>query len=324
MQVRLNCRSGPILELSWTDCRTIFETDEPLQTDRHKTGKYYLVSLYVHRDQQKFLEKQKQSFEKEYGISPYYVFSSSKNKVEKSISKRLQEVFAKFFNDNPEEVRFNANSIRKYWERRWLTLKNNVPEGVSKAHFAQTAHSEQTAEENYLGRQGSKEDRMGLLKIYEKDIIDGPSDGDIDMECGENENDETDLDSDFEEKSTSNDKPTKKYVAERLLKKRPLQPSRAEHPAEHSMDIPAANRPEPDGVQETPAPKRPRVEDRASLNSTISPTVNANLNRDAFIKSLNSFRENNKATWTDEEKKCLNFFLPSIRNAKSKRREVAD
>ena len=39
MQVRLNCCSGSIFELSWTDCRDIFETNETLETDRHITEK---------------------------------------------------------------------------------------------------------------------------------------------------------------------------------------------------------------------------------------------------------------------------------------------
>ena len=312
MQVRLNCRNGPILDLSWADCETIFQTDEPLETDKHKTGKYYLVSLYVHKDQRKFLLQQKLTFEKEYGISPFYVFSSSKNKIEKSFSKHLQEAFAKFFNENAEEVRYNANSIRKYWERRWLTLKKSAPEGVSKAHFAQTAHSEQTAEVNYLGRQGSKEDRLGLLKLYEKDLVEGPSDEDIDSNCEDSESTDNEEDSDFESwpMAIPHAKPRKEDVAERLLNKRPLQPS---------GDIRAA---EPDEVQGTPAPKRPREADRASLNSTISPTVAVNKNRDAFIESLQSFRETGKATWTEEEKRCLHFFYhatstPSLKDVKA-------
>ena len=105
-------------------------------------------------------------------------------------------------------------------------------------------------------------------------------------------------------------KPRKEDVAERLLNKRPLQPS---------GDIRAA---EPDEVQGTPAPKRPREADRASLNSTISPTVAVNKNRDAFIRSLQSFRETGKATWTEEEKRCLHCFYhatstPSLKDVKA-------
>ena len=96
--------------------------------------------------------------------------SARRNKIERSISKHIQETFFTLFGDDPNEVRFNANSIRKYWERRWNSFIGKVPEGVTKAHLAQTAHNKTTAEDIYIGREGTSEDRDQLLSIYCDDL----------------------------------------------------------------------------------------------------------------------------------------------------------
>ena len=57
LQVRLNTRSGPLLDLNWEEFQIIEETDEALTTDKHKTGKFYLVHLYVQEDQRKMFMK---------------------------------------------------------------------------------------------------------------------------------------------------------------------------------------------------------------------------------------------------------------------------
>ena len=101
------------------------------------------------------------------------------------MSKYLQEIFGEMFGDDPLVVRYNANSVRKYWEKRWLTLKNNETDGVSKAHFAQTAHSKETAEKHYLDRQGTSEDRDRLLNIYDEDLnrqLEEPDDVEVEVD----------------------------------------------------------------------------------------------------------------------------------------------
>ena len=149
LQVRLNTRSGPILQLDWNDLALIEQTEEPVATDRHKTGKYFAVHLFVQEDQKTLLKKMRDCFFSENGLESQFIFASKKNKVERSISRHLQETFQDLFGDSPSEVRFNANSIRKFWERRWKEIKVKTPitEGVNKAHLAQTAHGEKTAED---------------------------------------------------------------------------------------------------------------------------------------------------------------------------------
>ena len=47
LQVRLNTRSGPLLQLTWEEFRIIDKTNKSLETDRHKTGKHSAVYLYI-------------------------------------------------------------------------------------------------------------------------------------------------------------------------------------------------------------------------------------------------------------------------------------
>ena len=51
LQVRLNTRSGPLLQLTWEEFRIIDKTNKSLGTDRQKTGKYSAVYLYIKRHQ---------------------------------------------------------------------------------------------------------------------------------------------------------------------------------------------------------------------------------------------------------------------------------
>ena len=50
----------------------------------------------------------------------------------------ISESFTELYGDNPEEVRFNANSARKFWEKRVTELQLN--ENEKQAHLAQAAH----------------------------------------------------------------------------------------------------------------------------------------------------------------------------------------
>ena len=106
-----------------------------------------------------------QKYVEEYKKEPVYLFSSSVNKVESRISRGLHEVFLQKFGDDPEQVRFNSNSIRKFWESMWTVFRPNVSEGVYRAHLAQTAHSEKTAHEKYLSKNGTRDERLKVLEI---------------------------------------------------------------------------------------------------------------------------------------------------------------
>ena len=83
--------------------------------------------------------------------------------IETCISRSLQETF---HGDNPEKVRYNANSIRNFWKRLWIVIKTKVSDGITEAHFAQTAHIEKTAREKYLHRNGTEEERAHELQVY--------------------------------------------------------------------------------------------------------------------------------------------------------------
>ena len=80
----------------------------------------------------------------EFGVDGIFIFASAANKVESGISRSIREEFKTLLGDDSAKVRFNANSIRNFWERLWSIIKGNVSEGVNKAHHSQTAHSEKT------------------------------------------------------------------------------------------------------------------------------------------------------------------------------------
>ena len=141
-------------------------TNRELTTNNHKTGKIYNVHLYIQEDQREFLRAMKAKYLEEFKVEPFYVFASTVNKIETSTCRGLQDVFKNLFGDDPSKVRFNSNSIRKFWERLWSVIKGSVSDGVNKAHLAQTAHCEKTAQEKYLARNGTREERQQVLDIY--------------------------------------------------------------------------------------------------------------------------------------------------------------
>ena len=73
----------------------------------------------------------------------------------------ISEAFTDLYGDNPEEVRFNANSVRKFWEKRVTELQLN--ENEKQAHLTQTANSKTTANKHY--KRVSHADRQAVLNI---------------------------------------------------------------------------------------------------------------------------------------------------------------
>ena len=306
LQGRLNVRSGPLLALTWEDVKYI-EENSVLETDRHKTGKFYTLYLKIKADQIPLLYKLKETFADENdSMESKYVFSSKQNKIERSISKHIQETFFTLFGDDPNEVRFNANSIRKYWERRWKSFIGKVPEGVTKAHLAQTAHNKTTAEDIYIGREGTSEDRDQLLSIYCDDLSsDIPPEEAEEAEEAEVDDKESDVESDFEapeephpiDPQTPMETPIcSEPIVRRFNAIRPsvnLTPINPVTPTEQ----PAAN-----------VTREQTVTADARRRSTIGQSSEDVL-REKFIKSLKSFRVKSGApAWTDPEKKaCLLF-----------------
>ena len=134
----------------------------------------------------------------EFGVDGIFIFASAANKVESGFSRSIREEFKTLLGDDSAKVRFNANSIRNFWERLWSIIKGNVSEGVNKAHHAQTAHSEKTAQEHYLSKNGTRQDRMQVPEIYSNRLLNQGSDEDV-LEKQPRPIDPEALESDFEE-----------------------------------------------------------------------------------------------------------------------------
>ena len=124
-------RSGPILNLTWEEFDRIVETNEELTTNKHKTGKFYTVHIFIQEDQRNFLRAMRAKYIEEFGCDSKLIFASPVNKVEHTISRSIQEVLKTLFGDSPDDVRFNSNSIGKFWERMWSrNIKSTVSEGT--------------------------------------------------------------------------------------------------------------------------------------------------------------------------------------------------
>ena len=299
LQVRLNTRSGPILHLDWDDLAVIEETEEPVATDRHKTGKYFAVHLFLQEDQRALLKKMRDCFFSENGIESQYIFASKKNKVERSISRHLQETFQDLFGDSLSEVRFNANSIRKYWERRWkeIKMKIQITEGVNKAHLAQTAHGEKRHKDVYIGKEGSNQGRKELLSIYDKDLREDPESNENDDQAEEQPAAVSDSEISDDNNEAAQESPQKSPVVKGFNTIRnSLNTSNTAHAATHASPHAA--------TQSTSS----SASSRASLNSTLG-SDNTSEVRKKFEKSLRTFRvKAGEQKWTDDEKKaCLLF-----------------
>ena len=306
LQGRLNVRSGPLLALTWEDVKYI-EENSVLETDRHKTGKFYTLYLKIKADQIPLLYKLKETFADENdSMESKYVFSSKQNKIERSISKHIQEFFFTLFGDDPNEVRFNANSIRKYCERRWKSFIGKVPEGVTKAHLAQTAHNKTTAEDIYIGREGTSEDRDQLLSIYCDDLSsDIPPEEAEEAEEAEVDDKESDVESDFEAPEEPHPIDPQTPMETPICSEPIVRRFNAIRP---SVNLTPINPVTPTEQPAAIVTREQTVTADARRRSTIGQSSEDVL-REKFIKSLKSFRVKLGApAWTDPEKKaCLLF-----------------
>ena len=304
-------RSGPILHLTWAEFEEIEATNQELTTNRHKTGKFYTVHLYIQPDQRKFLRAMKAKYIQEYQMEPTLIFASRVNKVESSICRGLQEVFKDLFGDDPDKVRYNANSIRKFWERLW-TLKGTVSEGVNTAHLAQTAHSEKTAKEKYLHKNGTREERMQVLKIYSDRLLNRGNDEDGIVDTFSPPSSDEPVSSDFEDQEDEVAGEQTMQPIEKIesctrfnLARDSLQPTTVaadygRHP--HPTTLEAST---PRTPLESPTPRAPKTKpQRDSWNEPYKMTAETK-----FYTSLTNFRvRKGGMEWTENQKKaCLLF-----------------
>ena len=299
LQSRLNVRSGPILNFTWEEFEKICESNKPVSSEFHKTAQYYDVFIFVLDDQRQFLRRLKLQFQREFNSPSKYVFASSKGTKERSISRHIQETFRVMFGDDPQVVKFNANSIRKYWEKRWQSIKNNHSEGVSKAHFAQTGHCEKTAQDIYIGKEGTMEDRMAILDVYQQDLLSGEAlsqenmyEEASDSEESEDSMDEEDSITSTNQRKRNEDEPSSSITSTNCI---PNKRKRNEDEPSSSSATPL----------KTPKfPKAPRLFN-AVRNSLNSPCIQSP-QRDSFQKSLESHRGGEASS---EFRKCCRLFF---------------
>ena len=228
MQVRLNTRSGPLLKLKWQQFENILKKGLTLETDDHKTGHVCDVCLRLEKDQIQFFEEMRSRTVELYGHETEFVFSNSKFTQETRMAQLLCMTFQELFGDDPDEVRFNANSVRKFWEKRIQAI--GIPSNLMNAHLAQTAHAPKTADMHYVGLEA--EDRGKLMDLYNKDLNEEVEDNNVDS------SDTDSLESDEDTGTcvpseepcpplTSSTRPTRAIVASVEVEVEPPQPSSA-------------------------------------------------------------------------------------------------
>ena len=316
---------GPILQLNWSE---IEEENCELRTNRHKTGKVYTVHIFIQPDRRQFLRQQREKVIEEFKTEPKFIFASSKNTVDGTICRGLQEVFQLYFGDDPQKVNFNANSIRKFWERMWTNIKGQVTEGVNRAHFAQTAHSEKTAHEKYLSKNGTREERNQVLDIY-LDRLGNRRDDEVLEEfipAPPNE----DVNSDFEDDVNEGERIAPKTPLPLALVKRfnllrdslqvhnstPVQTSSSSQHVAPQQEDPEPVRSHNPGLQPAPKPRNPAPQHKSkqtvarprdSLDSTIEDHQGSAVQ--SYMKSLRNFRSKpGKPEWTEEQREACRLF----------------
>ena len=78
------------------------------------------------------------------------IFGTKKGTQDRSLAREITATFVAKFGDDANDVRFNANSIRKNREARMqeLSQKQAITPAVLSEHLHQTGHTQQTAEKH--------------------------------------------------------------------------------------------------------------------------------------------------------------------------------
>ena len=162
----MNSRSQSIILLTWA-ALVEFKQKGINLTNRHKTGQNYGEALRVQDDQFKLLDHLKQTYEQELGHIPNLIFGTKKGTQDGSLAREATATFVAKFGDNPNDVRFNANSIRKYREVRMqeLSQKQVITPDVLSEHLHQT---QQTEEKHYMTT--NVQNRIQLLNHLMNDL----------------------------------------------------------------------------------------------------------------------------------------------------------
>ena len=130
-------RAAPLLHLTWDEVEVI-KSEGKLDTDRHKTGRYYDVTIELQQDQLKWLRRKRRMYVKESKQEPSLMFASSVNRVEQSMSKNIRSVLAHLFEDKVGNKDFHATAGRKMWDAHFHNNRQQFKDSVFNSHLQQT------------------------------------------------------------------------------------------------------------------------------------------------------------------------------------------
>ena len=159
LSFRLNCRSGPILNLIWDDVPTIKQTGA-LETDQHKTGSFYDVTLKI-EDQHVWLKRMRRQFIKAFQMSPTLVFPTSNITVDHSMSRTIRTVLGNLFHVLKDVDKISTQQLSGKCGTLIFTEIRTLWHMFA-AHLEQTGHTELTALKNYV----VSGDKIQTLQIY--------------------------------------------------------------------------------------------------------------------------------------------------------------
>ena len=303
MQVRLNTRSGPILKLNWETFENKLSKGLVHETDDHKTGHVYYVALMIQPDQVEFLWKLKRRCEQESGQQQALIFANGKNNVEKRMPQLLNLAFAELFGDDPSEVRFNANSIRKFWEMRVRQM--GVAANLMNADSAQTAHSSTTGGLHYLGLE--LQDRIGIINIYNRDLDSTQeSTEQVCPEDIEDMSDESEVETDIPVPQPVRQPPTRPHPPTRPQPRpRPLSLGRVSLNSTRDLVF-SPKRPQPNVEDENDIEEDPAQED--TQQDQPPPKKNRKVSPVRSISDKCPDLETEKHIWTTEEMEACKAF----------------
>ena len=319
LQLRLNCRSGVLLKLKWSEFDSVLKRGLTIETDDHKTGHVYDVYVRVQEDQVPFLTEMRARMTSLYGKEMQLIFANTKNRSETMMSTLICQTFQDLFGDDAQKVRFNANSIRKFWERRVKAM--GLSSNLMNAHLAQTAHAQRTAEEHYIGvQQHERHQLMDMMSAdLQKVVIEDPVVTDVN-EC-------EDSISSSDESSTPDEFPEELDRIEDWTERRPQRLCNiVEEPEEPTSSMPTEQRvfvPDRRSLNSTsdlrnetllstpqPTTTTSRKRQRASPSRDETPNKVTKTNiKQRFIKSMQNFTNTTNHTWTEAEKRACGVFL---------------
>ena len=149
LAVRLNARAGVILNLTWNDLNKLKRRGK-LEIDSHKTGHLYDAVVKIKADQWPWIERLREQFFSEHKFHATRIFSSSQNRVEHSMARRIKEVFTTHFSQSFLKSDFNSNSLRKMWDTHFAEHSNSIPSEARTFHKSQSGHRPETANKYYV------------------------------------------------------------------------------------------------------------------------------------------------------------------------------